>query len=510
MMQAGSDGGGGTAIPPSPVSRRATARRRLCIGALALLAAGVVLWSSRDGAPTSADSAVYVGTARSVAADHGLDVPFHFYPLGGVSIGTPPLGQSSPRPTPLVIYAPLAPVLLAIGGHPFGAARVEDAIFFALTILLVGMFVLATTDELWPAAAAQAVTAFSLGILASDVGTLATALFFTAVALFAVLRHRERPRTAWLIVAAAAIGLATLERFASGGLIVWGALALRHRRRDAGALLVMSSCPLAGWFVYEQLSGRSTGHFVGFHIVASTVRTGVRSVADWILPASSPLPLALLGALVLAVLVLVLVRMNVTARLLILFVVVQVVILEIAITFFDAGVDLDSLEFIPLFLALVVAVACSVNRTPVMKLVTIAVVAACVARFAVDTTTHPTIGYATPAWVTSPIMADVRALPSNAIIYTNAPDAIYLLADRATASIPEQVDYSTLKRNARFDAQLGEIRRTLATRGGFVVYVRGLGRDSFLPTETSLRHELPLHLVRNAWDGAIYTIPRAP
>jgi hypothetical protein len=482
----------------------------LCLGVLSFLAAGIVLWSSRDGAPTSADSAVYVGTARSVAAGHGLNVPFHFYPLGGVSIGTPPLGQSSPRPTPLVIYAPLAPVLLAIGGHPFGAARIEDTIFFALTILMVGMFVLAITDELWPAAAAQAVTAFALGVLASDVGTLAAALFFTAVALFAVLRHRERPRTAWLIVAAAAIGLATLERFASGGLIIWGALALRHRRRDALALLVMSGCPLAGWFLYEQVSGRSTGHVTGFHIVAATVRTGVRSVADWILPTNSPLPLALLGTIVVAVIVVAIVRMNVTARLLILFIVVQVVILEIAITFFDAGVSLDSDEFIPLFLALVVAVACSVKGTTLMKLVTIAVLVASVARFAVDTTTHPTFGYAMPVWVKSPIVADVRALPSNAVIYTNAPDALYLLADRATASIPERVDYSTLKRNTSFDAQLGEIRRTLMVRGGFVVYVRGLGRDSFLPTETSLRGELSLRLVRNARDGAIYTIPGSP
>jgi hypothetical protein len=481
--------------------------RVLCLGGLALLAAGVTLWSSRDGAPTSADSAVYVGTARSVAAGHGLNVPIHYYPLGDVSIGTPPPGHSAPRPTPLVVYAPLAPVLLAIGGHPFAAARIEDAIFFALTVLLIGMFILVTTGGLWLAVAAQAVTAFSLGVLASDVGTLATALFFSAVALFAVLRHRERPRTVWLFVAAAAIGLATLERFASGGLIIWAALALRHRRRDALALLVMSSCPLVGWFVYEQVSGRSTGHFVGFHVVANTVKTGARSVANWVLPSNSSLPLALVGVVAVAVVLLLLVRTSRTARLLALFMVVQVVILEIAITFFDAGVNLDTDEFIPLFLALVVAVACAVKRTPAMRVVVIAVVVVSAVRFGVDTTTHPTFGYAMPVWVKSPIMADVRALPANAVIYSNAPDAIYLLADRATASIPERVDFSTLKQNTRFDAQLGEIRQTLTTRGGFVVYVRGLGRDSFLPTESSLERALSLRLVRNTRDGAIYTIP---
>jgi len=482
--------------------------RRLCIGALSLLAAGVVLWASRDGAPTSADSAVYVGSARSVAAGHGLDVPIHYYPLGRVSIGTPPPGRSVPRPTPLVIYAPLAPVLLAIGGHPFGAARIEDVVFFALTILIVGLFVLARTGALWLATAAQAVTVLSLGVMASDVGTIAPALFFASIALMAVVLQRDRPRTLWLIVAAAAIGLATLERYASGGLIVWGVLALRQRRRDALALLVMSSCPLAAWFVYEQVSGRSTGHFVSFHIVMNTIRTGIQSLGDWVLPSDSPLPVALLGAIAVAVVALIVLR-NATARLLVLFLVVQAVILEIAVTFFDAGVNLDAIEFVPLFLAMVVAVACAVNRTRLAKIVTIAVVVAAVARFGIDTTTHPTLGYAMPVWVDSPIMADVRALPSTAVVYTNAPDAIYLLVNRATSSVPETVDFSTLKQNSRYGAQLREIAHTLRTRGGYLVYVRGLGRDNFLPTEAELRRELPLHLVRNARDGAIYSIAKS-
>jgi hypothetical protein len=496
-----------TTIPSSPARGPATGRRSLCIGGLALVAAGLVLWATRDGASTSADSAVYVGTAQSVAAGHGLNVPFHYYPLGGVNIGTPPTGQTAPTPTPLVIYAPLAPVLLAIGGHPFAAARIEDTIFFALTVLLVGIFVLAVTDELWLAAAAQGVVAFSLAVFASDVGTISAALFFTTLAIMAVLRDREAPRPVWLIVAAVAIGLATLERYAAGGLIVWGALALRHRRGHAAALLVMSSCPLAAWFVYEQVSGRSTGHFVGFHIVKTTIRTGIRSVADWILPTNSPFPIAVLGAFVVAIVVALLLRQRVIARLVVLFIVVQIVILEIATTFFDAGVNLDSIEFIPLFLALVIGVACSVKPRQSIQIITIAVVVASVVRFGVDTTTHPTLGYSTAAWVHSPIMADVRALPPDAVIYTNAPDAIYLLDHRSTSSLPERVDFSTLKENPLFNSQLGEIRRTLTTRGGFVVFVRGLGRGSFLPSESSLKRELSLLLVRNAHDGAVYRLP---
>ena len=37
------------------------------------------------------------------------------------------------------------------------------------------------------------------------------------------------------------------------------------------------------------------------------------------------------------------------------------------------------------------------------------------------------------------------------------------------------------------------------------MYLRGLGRDSFLPTEAALRKLLPLHRVENTDDGAIYS-----
>ncbi len=469
-----------------------------------------MLFATRHGPTTTPDSSAYVGTARSIDAGHGLDVPIHYYPLGSVSIGTPPPGSFAPRLTPLVIYAPLEPVLLSIGGHPITAARVEDVILFALAVLAVGLFVLVVSDELWLAAAAQLIVVGSLAAAASQVETTDANLFFTVVALAAVIAYRERPRRTWLIVASLAIGLATLERYAAGGLIVWGVLALRRRRLDALALLVMSSLPLGAWFLYEDISGRSSGHYLGFHVVGSTAREGVRSVADWILPSNSPGALALLAAVAVVVAVFLVVRRHLTSvsRLLVLFAVVQIVMLEVAITFFDAGVELSPREFAPVLLALVIAVACAIERTSAMKLLAAAAAAASVASAGVGIASVPE-DYGMPRWVHSPIMAAVRALPARTIIYTNAPDAIYLLDDRATSSIPETVDFSTKKRNGRFGAQLAEIRHTLSTRGGLVVFVRGLVRG-FLPSEASLVRLLPLRLLRSTSDGAIYGLVLSP
>lgn len=493
-------------------AERLQGRRWLALVLIAAAAGGLILLASRDGVSTGPDDAVYAGVARSVAHGHGPNVPIHMYPLGTVSIGTPPPGQSTPKPTPLVIYAPLQPHVLAIGGdHPVGTAQVEDTLFAIATSLLVGAIVLSATGALWAAASAQLIIAFSLATgPVSGPGTEAFSLALTVAAFAALLRHLERPRRVFLLTAAVLIGLATLQRFANGGLIVWGLIALRHRRRDAVVLAAVSGAPLVGWFIYERVSGASTGHEFGVHIVTNTVRAAGRSIASWIMPSNTPLPIAILGTLFVVVVVAVVVgRSRLPApRVLLLFAVVQIVVLEIAVTFVDAGVNLEPREFIPIFVAVVLAMACAVGQIPSARSVTLAATTLFVIG-GVVVLVNPAHGYAKPYWKHDRVLADIRALPANTVIYTNAPDAVYLLAHRAVSSVPETRDFSTLKTNENFSAQIQEIRSTLSTRGGYLVYLRGLERDDFLPTEARLKQLLPLRLVRNEPDGAIYSIARA-
>jgi hypothetical protein len=190
---------------------------------------------------------------------------------------------------------------------------------------------------------------------------------------------------------------------------------------------------------------------------------------------------------------------------LLLYAVVEIAILEVAITFFDALVNLDSRELIPCFAAVVMALACAIERTPAMRLFVVAAVLGSLARGGVEIASDVPAGYAMARWVHSPIMAAVRSFPAHTIIYSNAPDASYLLADRSASSVPEIEDFSTLERNPRLPAQLAEIRRTLSARGGAVVYVRGIKRG-YLPSEAALGRLLRLRLIRETRDGAIYAL----
>ena len=114
---------------------------------------------------------------------------------------------------------------------------------------------------------------------------------------------------------------------------------------------------------------------------------------------------------------------------------------DVAATFFDAAVSLVPREFITIFVAVVVAMVIAVGKRPVAK-PAIAIVTALYVVSGMVVLVSPARDYAEHHWATSRIMADVRAMPKNSVIYTNAPDAIYLLAHRAVSSIPETRDFS--------------------------------------------------------------------
>jgi hypothetical protein len=497
-----------------PSRRWQRGRHLVALVLVAAAASGLVLVRARNGVSTGPDSAIYLGVARSLAAGHGFDVPIHPYPVG--DIGTPPAGARNPAPTALEHYPPLEPVALAMFGHPIGTALVEGSLLLGATVLLVGLTVLAVTRALWLALAAEVVVASPRMISNySSVGSEALGTFLVVLALALLAWHLARPRAASLVGASGAAGLALVTRFAAGGVVVLGLIALRRRPREALAFLLISAAPLAAWFLYQQTQS-GAGHRVQVHLMPSTAKAGARAVADWVLPWHAPQLVAAVTASCVLVAVAVLVRRRGgrTARLFALFAVVQLLFLVVAITFVDGGVNLEPRILLPIFVALVVAVACCIPDTRSARIVVGAAVAASVLAVAVNVVTLPGTSYASTRWTKSPLIERVRRLPAGDVVYTNAPDALYLVAHRATSTIPEKFDFSTREPNPRYTRQLAEIRRTLTRRRGYVVYVRGLPRNApsddpiggFVPSERELRTRLGLRLLRNTRDGAIYTL----
>ena len=81
---------------------------------------------------------------------------------------------------------------------------------------------------------------------------------------------------------------------------------------------------------------------------------------------------------------------------------------------------------------------------------------------------------------------------------------VYLLTGRHVFDVPSDRDVSSLRRNAEFDAQLAQMGRRLALRGGIVVYFD----NAFTPTRRQLTDALRLREVMHERSGTVLRVAR--
>jgi hypothetical protein len=112
--------------------------------------------------------------------------------------------------------------------------------------------------------------------------------------------------------------------------------------------------------------------------------------------------------------------------------------------------------------------------------------------------------YSNIDWLNSATVADVRALPSDATVFSNAPDAVYILANRSTFEVPDV---------GHADAFLGALRETARAAHGpvAVVYFRdpNIAYRQPVPVEM-IEAAMPTRLVAASPDGAVYEVGAAP
>jgi hypothetical protein len=115
-------------------------------------------------------------------------------------------------------------------------------------------------------------------------------------------------------------------------------------------------------------------------------------------------------------------------------------------------------------------------------------------------------GYSGKAWVESELIHKVRALPSGTLIYTNGPDAIYILTGRPAYSIPHKIIVKNRKTNKNYLTELKKMEERLKTQRGVLVYFYRQRGRWYLPAEEELKAKLPLVLKDTGGDGLIYAV----
>ncbi len=527
---------------------------RLLLIVLAGVGVILVLLSTVWGAGATPDSATYVSAAHNLQAGHGLWVQSdihqsqEYYSTG--RFGAASGGAGGPAGTisrPLTQYPPLFPILLAVpglwGSDPLSSARLLNTLLFAANILLVGVAIQRySRGPIWPAPAGALLVLTLPDILTIHAMAWSEPafIFFAVAGCLSLAGYLDSGRRKLLLPAAAAVAAASLTRYVGVVLILTGCAAIIMlssrplRRRIADMLLFAAGAglPLGAWFLRNAaVAGSFANRESVYHpLTGPALLQAWTTVAGWIVPFAGPHPLRISGALIgLAVLgvgaSLAVLRRQIAGLplfrfsiLLILFSGLYLLFLAFTLSFYDAATPLDGRILSPVFVTGLILVLThlqeAISRGRMARRLGLGFLGlggALVGGYLIQSipqvqrNNSAGINYTGRDWRQSDTVRRVQALPADALIYTNAPDAIYLLTGRTVNLLPPLANIYTQQANTYYAAQMGIIRAQAAQQAVYLVYFYTVYR-MYLPQEAQLRQDLPLLPGQAATDGVLYPL----
>ncbi len=369
-------------------------------------------------------------------------------------------------------------------------------------------------------------------------------IFFAMLGVFLVATSAENPRA--LYAAAAAAALAWLARYPGLAVVIAGTagiLVLRthahgRRIRDAAMFAVLPLLPVTLWFLRNVLVAHVvTGRGTGFHpITVEQIKPALLAYSSWLVPETLPASFGIFRNIFLIAVIgsfvglsIALLRANRRAHrtepagpllsrfstLLLLYVSFYSGFLVLAASL--SGFYKAPLGFryqVPIYVALTVLIVSQGHyllrgaRTRLLRVATLAFCVAFAASYSIRgavwvMNSHSRgLGYASRMWRQSETITMVKALPPDIWVYSNIPEVIYLLTGRPSGSLPGKTE-------SEYRSELARIDRRLRNREVLLVYFREVpGRDfpgrGYLPSEQELKAALPLKLIDEGPDGAIY------
>lgn len=516
----------------SSVAERAQTRwPNVALGVLSLAGFASLLLATRWGIGIDYDSVAYIAAARYFLNGH--DYPAWLYPAAH--------------------WPPLLPgVLAAIGAFrldPEVGARWLNACLFAANIALAGMMVARYTGGLgWSALLASFLMLASQDMLLihSMAWSEPLFIFLVLLAILLLVEYLDRASPALLAASAGLTACAFLTRYLGGTLVVAGALGLLllGRRRlwrravDAAFFGTVGAVPTVLWMlrgIHE--AGRTADRVVASHpVTVADLMVGLQTASAWLIPKRVPDRAILFLVVVVAVGVAAAISSKTSRRheegscdqvfvalpaLLSIFVIAYVGLLLAAISFVDRAI-LNERTLSPVFAAMLILLSCTVARrwragqfSGLLRLglILLAIYVAALSTFRgtsyVLGAYRDGLGTGRPEWRRSELVRRVKALPVGVLVYSNLPDAIYILTGRPAALIPQKADPVSGLRNPAYATQFLAMKQDL--EGGRAVlvllalleYERGADHSG---RASELRSGLPLTVVAQTNDGEIYRL----
>lgn len=111
-------------------------------------------------------------------------------------------------------------------------------------------------------------------------------------------------------------------------------------------------------------------------------------------------------------------------------------------------------------------------------------------------------GFTSSVWTDSELMDYIRGLPTDAPLFSNAPDAIYIATGRFTWAIPSEYDAWSLVPNTSLETEINAMARELSAVKGAVVIFTDIRRPYLVRLGSLL--QLPIKAERATPDGVLF------
>lgn len=502
---------------------------------LGILGAALVLWGTPRGIGTSPDTATYVsaarnmietGKARSLASDGSLQ--------------------------PLRRHPPLYPALIGLpsffGVDPLSAARWIGAASLAASVVLVIALLGGATRSPGVCLIGGLLFLLSPDVLFAHLRALSDAPFivFLLAALLGLIRSIERPRWAWVVLAGAATSLACLTRDVGVALIATGALgltwlgntSLRARRQHVALFVALGSMPWAAWRIHTPYATSVPGGLpLAWHPPdAGQAKIALTTVIGWLFPGVTISPGWVLVVVAVALGAALASRLSRSSRgdsdsrrwpalhplvwLLTISGGTFLACVLLALSWVSAQIPLDGRILLPVFVSVLVSSLCEVHRrlpggegwAPWWRRSALILGAFLVLAEAISIapilrqSRKEGIGYTNARWVESPLMRELRRFPSEKVIYSNAPDAIFLHTGRAAAMVPRVTDPHSLKPDPQFETDVARMLRHLEGEEGIIAWFAAVTWRGYLLREEDLLKLAHMREAPRTQDGAVYEL----
>jgi len=444
----------------------------IALGAIALGAIGILLYSTPEGLGLSDDSIGYIAGARSILSGQGYREAW--------------LASNGP----VTHFPPSFSSILALIGlsglDPLRSARFLNVLLFGANAFLLGILGWRMTKS----QAAGVVLALLFAVNASLFNAHAVAMseplyiFFSLAAFLAFSEYFNAKKNICLVATGILTAFAYLTRYAGLALLATFlvALILLHdtwrKRLTSAAIFVASTLPfLIGWGIRNKIvADNATNRTLVYHpLTTENVQTGIYNISEFLVPVETwrraliKIPhffFIIIAIIALALLIWVVYKglkkflQPATKRPEILsftnglYIFGYLASILTSMLLFDASTKFKLRILSPVYVALLILLVLLghwawQNRNTLVRGLVILFAVLILALSAYDTSTFVTKlhkggqGYASFKWYDSAAMDFLSQLPEGTRIYTNQPGPVYLYTNRPSYVLPDLVDAVT-------------------------------------------------------------------